>query len=301
MVKVKSKYNYIVKRLRSVRFINKQGFNDYIKILLWLLIDTPRVLNRYKAYRILWNKMNKLLKDLVLLTEYGMFLIPDAYSIWVLLHYENFLVNAFTKIFSKNKDLVFVDGGAHIGKYTVLAGRLLRNGIILSFEPHPTNFTYLLINVFMNNLDDNIKLYPAALWDRKEYIIIMESDISSEHACFPIFNKKPANITWTLHVPAIPLDDIVKHLSLKDIDLIKIDVEGAELRVLRGAINTIVRCRPHIVIECWFNNFNEVVRFLRYHGYNIVKLHVEQTHAYLYAYPLGEKPFEELIITGEDQ
>lgn len=98
-------------------------------------------------------------------------------------------MNAFTRIFSRNKDLVFVDGGAHIGKYTILAGRLLRNGIVLSFESHPINFVYLSINVSMNNLD-NVELYPVALWDQKEYVAIIESNISSEHVCFPVFNKK---------------------------------------------------------------------------------------------------------------
>lgn len=279
------KLSWIGRRLKILQFLERTP-TTYVKFLLWSLIDTPHALHRYRVYKHLVLFVNKLLRGVKVKLDYGEFVVVDGYSLWILTCYEEGIVRMLKRVFVNNPELTFIDIGAHIGKYTVLAGRYLRKGQVLAFEPHPENFEYLVLNVSINRIN-NAKLFPLALLNKIGFVKMIIADTSGEHSCKYSETKTNSKV---INVPAVTLDYVVQRLNLKNVDLIKIDVEGAEIEVLEGAINTLYKFRPHIVMEVWFNNLRQVFIILRRLDYHIVKLDVQQEHMYIYAYPIGEKP-----------
>jgi len=72
-----------------------------------------------------------------------------------------------------------------------------------------------------------------------------------------------------IEVHAKPLDIILKELNVPRVDLIKIDVEGAEYETLKGSIETLRRFSPKLIVEVFRNNVNIVEEILYELGYTI--------------------------------
>jgi len=83
---------------------------------------------------------------------------------------------------------------------------------------------------------------------------------------------KNSTIKGFVEVPLKRLDGVVEELRLKHVDAIKIDVEGAEIQVLKGAVNTITRFKPFIVIEVRDSNINEFAQVMKSLGYSCKEL-----------------------------
>lgn len=128
---------------------------------------------------------------------------------------------------------VFIDIGAHIGKYTVpIAKKLGNKGKVVAIEPDPDNFRALLQNIAVNNLYNVIPIQAACSSDNGETLLY-------KHPCDPSGNSIVHKSRRSIVVQTKTLDTIVKELGVTDVRLIKIDVEGAELDVLKGARNTL--------------------------------------------------------------
>jgi len=180
------------------------------------------------------------------------------------------------------RQLTFIDIGAHIGKYTVLAGRYLRRGFVIAFEPCPENFKYLMLNTKSNNIV-NAKLFQLALWNEVKHIKLFVASTSGEHSCKQASEK-------FIEVLAMPLDAVIFRMDLRDVDIIKIDVEGAEVEVIEGALNTLRRFKPHLIIEVKLYNLHCVFEHLLRLRYGIKILDVQRDHIYLYACPYSDEP-----------
>lgn len=126
-----------------------------------------------------------------------------------------------------------VDVGAHIGTWTrPLAERF---GRVMAIEPNDETFRLLLDNT--DGLS-NVRAMQSAAWDRSERLdLVNDGENSGECRTVPTVNGGSC--------AGVPLDS----LGLERVGLIKVDVEGAELRVLTGARGTVERCRPVVVIE----------------------------------------------------
>lgn len=135
-------------------------------------------------------------------------------------------------------DGVAVDVGANIGVLTRLMAELAPRGRVYGFEPARENFGYLRRNA--GSLD-NVDLRHAAVLDR-------DGPVSLE------FNEAyPAGSFVSDHgeaVDGVRLDSWAEQVGLARLDVLKIDVEGAEPAVLAGAQELIRRCRPVTVVEC---------------------------------------------------
>ncbi|MBB4099281.1 FkbM family methyltransferase [Sphingomonas kyeonggiensis] len=134
----------------------------------------------------------------------------------------------------------FVDVGANVGVMSFQAAlQVGAAGKVLAFEPNTDNAALFRRGIVANDLH-NVRLFTFALSDREEMICL--SDAS---------NAKVLGQATALQaleaVQAIPGDEIL--LSQGRVDLIKIDVEGFELRVLRGLAGSIRRYRPRILCE----------------------------------------------------
>jgi FkbM family methyltransferase len=167
------------------------------------------------------------------------------------------------------RDGVFVDVGAHVGLHTLaIAAHVAAGGAVVAFEPHPLNHRLLLHNLEQNHLRH----------------VVAENLGLADAAATLTGTSRPGVGNWSLashgeyrfEVKLVRLDDYWRDHPLPRLDLMKIDVEGAEVRMLRGARQTIERFHPLIVFEVcpsWLAKMQtspaELFAELLDHGYRI--------------------------------
>ena len=134
-----------------------------------------------------------------------------------------------------------VDVGAHIGTHTLFLSKAVgEKGQVIAFEPQTKIYQELLVNLQLNEID-NVRANMTALGPRYGYITMEAPKVSNEgNIGFSQGLGRDGNI-----VEVRSLDSY----NLKNVSIIKIDVEGAENMVLNGAKQTIIRNQPVILIE----------------------------------------------------
>jgi FkbM family methyltransferase len=138
--------------------------------------------------------------------------------------------------------MTFVDVGANKGDFTLLAARLVGNsGRVISIEPEPDNRSVLQRSIALNGYS-NITVMPLALSDRDGTANLQIGSTSGSHTLSPEFDG-----LRSLSVPTRTLDAVVAEQRLASVDMLKIDVQGLELPVLRGAAETL-RANPQIIV-----------------------------------------------------
>jgi FkbM family methyltransferase len=125
----------------------------------------------------------------------------------------------------------YVDVGGGVGNHSLFFA-LFCGTKVHSFEPRDIHRTFLTNLINANSVQDRVILHPLAASDHTGMV----------RATFVI--GKEANVTG--NVPCTRLDDTIIE---NDVKVIKIDVEGAETSVLRGATGVLKRCRPNLYIE----------------------------------------------------
>jgi len=131
-----------------------------------------------------------------------------------------------------------------VGYYTLRLAPLVSKGKIISIEADPESSKMLKINCKLNNLS-NVEIHNCAVTDKNGEVILYQSDTHS--GINSIFlNGSPKLKNKNTVVKSVTLDSLLE--NEKRIDWIKVDVEGAELSVLRGAQNTLERTK-RILIE----------------------------------------------------
>ncbi len=150
------------------------------------------------------------------------------------------------------EDAVVIDIGANIGLVTSSCAVLSPKGKIYAFEASPSIYKFLRKTVNENKFS-NVKIFDIALSDKKRILKFYEDNKFLAGSRVVTNNYQNDKI---IKVPAMPFDKIVKNLDLKKIDIIKLDVEGHELQVLKGAAKTIKKYQPHCLIE--FNSYSMI-------------------------------------------
>jgi FkbM family methyltransferase len=143
---------------------------------------------------------------------------------------------------------VAVDVGANIGVHTVwLSRRVGPSGVVLAVEPERTNFTILNLNKRINNLSNVIPVMLALGADSGEaQLLVPRPSVMGQATTIPSSTlSKPSVVT----VDCETLDEVISAFGISQVSAIKIDVEGAELGVIQGAEETIMKFRPRLVIE----------------------------------------------------
>ncbi len=140
---------------------------------------------------------------------------------------------------------VGIDVGAFVGTHSVYFARFCGLRRVVAFESNPAAFGVLLANVHANGVDDFVIPINKALGSRPGY-----ADVVTDSNA----NQGSSRVRYALQdglhrVPASTLDDESIGGNLGTVALIKIDVEGAELEVLRGACKTIQKDHPVMCIE----------------------------------------------------
>jgi len=137
-----------------------------------------------------------------------------------------------TRIYTEilKRGMRVVDVGAHVGYYTLLASKRVGDkGMVYAFEPNPYNFAILKYNVNLNT-KRNIKLYNLALGDQEGEILFCH-DVKRSNLSRIIFDNKEC-YGRTIRVRQTTLDNIIGD---ETVDVIRMDVEGYEYRILKGA------------------------------------------------------------------
>lgn len=173
-----------------------------------------------------------------------------------------------------NED-VFFDIGANIGLHSCLAGSVLSHGAVVAVEPHPGNFELLMRNVEING--DVVDVLQVALSDETgtgEMIEKSDSPGEGRHRLVPTSSPQ------TISVERVKGDTLVQEGRVSAPTVLKIDVEGAEMQVLRGLIDTLhggavrlVYCEvhPQYLVEHG-DSAQEIHAFLRECGFSVEEL-----------------------------
>ena len=151
-------------------------------------------------------------------------------------NHENEIMEHFNP---KSGDIV-VDVGAHIGLYSLIAAkRVGPGGKVIAIEPDPENFKILRKNILLNR-SKNIEALECAAYSAREKLKLFLPELEQGRTIFnTVMQDRGKTSINFLEVEANTLDNILESKNITEVNWIKIDVEGAELEVLKGAVNTL--------------------------------------------------------------
>lgn len=175
---------------------------------------------------------------------------PNFYAEWVLLHHmangkcpEPEVVDLIKRVVRPG-DIV-IDGGANVGFFSMIMAALVGDmGRVISFEPSPPNIERFQLNRDLNRFN-NVALYTDALWQEVATLDFWPNRDSGQSALWSCVDSLDK-----IQVRALPLDALAGAVLSAGVRFMKLDVEGAEERVLRGAAELLGRGYPtYIVVE----------------------------------------------------
>lgn len=178
---------------------------------------------------------------------------------------------------------ICIDVGAHVGRHTFPLARCVGlGGRVFAFEPIPTIAAQLRAKIEASpGLSSLVELHQCALADtigETDFVLVHEapgySGLRPRHYDAPV-------TTEVIRVDVKRLDDLINGIS--PVRFIKIDCEGAELRVLRGATKLLARDRPIVSFECgnaslesYDYDAGDIFDFLDARGYEIQSIRKER-------------------------
>lgn len=187
-----------------------------------------------------------------------------VYSRWP--DYE--VTKKITTILKSNS--VYIDVGANIGVMT-LAAAAETKGKIIAFEPSSIAHPRLLENLALNQLLDRIIVEPLAVSDTNGYLSFSDEQFSE------LSHISPQNSGT--RIKSCTLDSYLTKRKISQIDVLKADVEGAELSVLKGAAGLLTKkAIKHILLELnpysarYESSNSESINYLSSFGYKIINL-----------------------------
>jgi FkbM family methyltransferase len=146
--------------------------------------------------------------------------------------------------------MVFVDAGANMGLYAIYAARKVGDaGYVVAIEPSARECEQLEANVNLNALS-NVRIVRAAVSDcTGSADLLVAQNENSGHNTLGTFGYESVRSVGTETVAVTSIDSLVSDMHLTTVDVIKMDIEGAELRALTGALNTLSEHRPIVLLE----------------------------------------------------
>jgi FkbM family methyltransferase len=236
----------------------KRIFTNPIKTIPYYFIAAATKIHPFvMSFKTLWG--DKITSDMPNGNTFLYFGYPEAN-----------LTNYFIKNIQEGD--VFIDGGANIGFYSMLASNLVGStGRIFSFEPTPSTFRLLIKNTHNYS---NVELNNSALFNEKKELDFIDYGLgyNSFNSIYKRKNiKEIDNRDHKIKIQAVTLDDFCSSQNIKP-DFIKLDLEGSERFAIQGAINTIKENTPVISLEVagddeWSDNIKIADKLLKDIGY----------------------------------
>lgn len=161
-------------------------------------------------------------------------------------YYEKIELDVFERLCRTSRTVV--DVGANIGLFSCLAAsRMPAGGTVVSFEPIPANLRYLRQNLEQNGFLDEVTVEASAVGEKAGAIdiFLVEGSIGTHSASA----RNAASSENMISVPMVSLDSYATGHLVGPIDVLKVDVEGYEGHVLRGASTVLTEQRPSMLVE----------------------------------------------------
>jgi FkbM family methyltransferase len=181
--------------------------------------------------------------------------------------------NEIMEYFVPNEGETVVDVGAHIGLYSLIAAkRVGPSGKVIAIEPDPENFKILKKNILLNQLG-NIEPLECAVYSAREKLKLFLPELDQGRTIFnTVMQDRAGTSSNFLEVEANTVDNILGSIHTPEVSWIKIDVEGAELEVLKGAVNTLSSSKNiTLVIEIHgIEIYREMIDYLKTHKLRII-------------------------------
>ena len=138
---------------------------------------------------------------------------------------------------------VVLDAGANVGVFTRKA---LWSGAskVIAIEPGPENLECLRRNFAAEIADGRVVLYPKGIWDKDDVLKLRVDPTDSARDTF----VRQIDDAQFIEAPLTTVDKMVVELGLRQVDFIKMDIEGAEQKAIVGARNTIAKFRPRMAL-----------------------------------------------------
>ena len=143
---------------------------------------------------------------------------------------------------------VVLDCGANLGIFTreaLAAGA----GKVVAIEPAPENLEALRRNLREEIASGKVIVYPKGVWDKDEWLTLNQDAGNTAADSFVL--HPPGAKTSAEKFPLTTIDKMVAELGLERVDFIKMDIEGAEPRAMKGARQTLARWRPRMSIAVY--------------------------------------------------
>ncbi|MBU4217087.1 FkbM family methyltransferase [Candidatus Parcubacteria bacterium] len=134
---------------------------------------------------------------------------------------------------------VVFDIGSNVGYYSLLANKYMKEGKVFAFEPSRRNVEFLKKHMSLNNAD-KVEVVDSAISDVSGEVFLQENELG---VLDTISSKE-----GTYNVSAISIDDFCESKNLYP-DVIKLDVEGAEMLAFNGAKKTLASKRPVVFLS----------------------------------------------------
>ena len=237
--------------------------------------------------KILKNITNYILKFVIpkeTKTKEGFFLELDrtdpvasgAIALGVYERYESELFRSKAKT-----DMTIIDIGANLGYYTAIASRLTGdNGLVIAFEPEPNFFKLLSRNISRNNMKNAI-CFEIAVAEKNGLTNLYLSNENKGHNSI----IRSEELKTSTQVKTTTLDDFLFYQKITKVDIIKMDIEGAEILALEGMKNTLMKhlpllfleFSPHSIIKL-NRNPADFLSTLRKIGYSVFEINKARRH-----------------------
>lgn len=229
----------------------------------------------------IFNIGDKVSRNVLVSTDHGLMIVNRfdsnhecvGHSQWLLDHgnCNTVEVNDCFQAIKHIQSPVIFDVGSNIGTITMWLAKLFPQGEIYSFEPQRQIFYQLCGNISINNLY-NVQAFNMALSDSKDNLKVSEPDyfIQQDFGTFSLIESKVISSNKTLIVYSDTVDNFISTNFIEKIDLLKIDAEGMDVKVLMGARKTIENCKPVIYIEHFDNKtscLDSIINFLEPYNY----------------------------------
>lgn len=168
---------------------------------------------------------------------------------------------------------VFVDGGANLGIYTVLASSLVGpSGRVLSFEPGAVTYERLQRSIAVTPVK-NVTAFRSALSDTVGTANLFHTQ--GHVVSYSLAGEQEADVESEV-VETLTIDEVIRREDIDRLDFIKLDIEGAEELALRGAASSIDRWKPLVLFEVMPEapledglRHDGAWTFLQQHGYSL--------------------------------
>jgi len=185
-------------------------------------------------------------------------------------YWEQHLYHFYSQ-FIKQDDII-IDGGANIGFHSIQFAKLANQGKVYCFEPQPLIFNVLSTNILINGATDIVKQFRLGLGDKEKNLKMspLKEQIFSENC----INYGGRGLTESNEGEEEVQLTSIDNLNLSKLDLIKLDVQGFELKTFIGGETTIITHHPIIFVENYLNleDDKKVIKLLEKWGYQIYRL-----------------------------